>query len=64
MNGFPFSSSIAFSPSAFVAISTNAKPRERPLNLSATILADVTSPYGENASFRSCSVVSYGRLPT
>jgi hypothetical protein len=64
MNALPFNPSMAASPSVFDAISTNANPRERPLNLSATILTDVTSPNGENASLRSCSVVSYGRLPT
>ena len=58
MNALPFMPSMAASPSDFDDISTNAKPRERPLNLSATMLTEDTSPNGKNASFKSCSVVS------
>src|SRR5688572_24034461 len=50
--------------SAPADISTNAKPRDRPVSRSVTTWADSTAPNSPNASRRSSAVVPKGRLPT
>src|SRR5580704_9136299 len=60
----PFNSVTAFWASASEAISTNAKPRARPVALSRITLTVSTPPARLNSSRSSSSFVEYGRLPT
>src|SRR5262249_18110885 len=46
----PFNRLIACSASSFVDISTNPKPRERPVSRSVTTVADSTAPAAAEAS--------------
>src|SRR6266550_398421 len=55
---------IAFCASWSVAISTNAKPRARPVSRSRMTFTVETLPAFANSAVRSSSLVSYGRLPT
>src|SRR3972149_2782860 len=50
--------------SAPSSISTNPKPRDRPVSRSEITCARATVPYGENTSRRSSAVVLKGRFPT
>ena len=56
-NSAPFNSSMAFWPAASSGISTKPKPLDLLVSLSVMILAEETSPYSENKSFKSASVV-------
>jgi len=60
----PLSPAIARSASASVAISTNAKPRERPVSRSVMTRADVTTPNLANACMSPSFVVENERPPT
>src|SRR5204862_6806034 len=60
----PFSLLMACSASSGVAISTNPKPRERPVSRSVTTLADSTAPHAANASRRRSLEVEKERPPT
>lgn len=53
----PLSSSIAFWPSVSFCISTKPNPLDFPVYLSDMILAEETSPYPVNNSFKSASFV-------
>jgi hypothetical protein len=55
---------MALCASASDAISTNANPRDLPVNLSITIVAEATVPAWEKACFNESSVVLYGSPPT
>jgi hypothetical protein len=59
-----FSSSMAFCASSSFVISTNAKPRARPVAMSRMTRTESTGPTRPNNSSSSASPVSYGRLPT
>ena len=59
----PFSSAMAFCAS-LSGISTNPKPRERPVSRSVITAADCTSPIGLNISDNSWSFVLQGKFPT
>src|SRR5262245_65325798 len=58
----PFSAAIAASAPSL--ISTNPKPRDRPVSRSLMICVPTTVPCLENSTRRSSSVVPNGRLPT
>src|SRR4029077_6352416 len=60
----PLSCAMASLASWSLLISTNAKPRGRPVSRSVTTLASVTVPCCPKTSRSSSSVVSYERLPT
>src|SRR5437763_2523232 len=60
----PFSLLMACSASSGAAISTNPKPRERPVSRSVTTLADSTAPHAANASRRRSLEVEKERPPT
>src|SRR5262249_19172278 len=60
----PFSAWIALWASPPELISTNPKPRGRPVNLSVITLADSTVPCAANISCSWPSVTEYGRPPT
>ncbi len=60
----PFSAAIAFSPSSALAISTNPKPRERPVSRSVMIATRSTCPYASNNWRSSSSDVLKSRFPT
>ena len=60
----PFKAAVAFSASPAFVISTKAKPRERPVSRSVTMLTFSTAPCASNALRSSPSVVLWGRLPT
>src|SRR6185503_3061544 len=60
----PFSWSMACLASCSLPISTNAKPRGRPVSRSITILVSATVPHWLNTSRSSSSVVLNERLPT
>lgn len=47
-----------------LAISTNPKPRSRPVSRSVISLTDSTAPYALNRSRMFSSVALNGRLPT
>src|SRR6516162_7726733 len=55
---------MAFWASAFEAISTNPKPRERPVSRSVMTDADSHVPTSANSASRSALVVSKDRFPT
>jgi hypothetical protein len=55
---------MAAAASSGVAISTKAKPRERPVSLSSITEADSTVPTAEKASRSSSLVVRKERFPT
>src|SRR6266581_3978904 len=55
---------MAFCASWSLAISTNAKPRARPVSRSRMTFTVETLPAFANSAVRSSSLVSYGRLPT
>src|SRR2546428_691020 len=55
---------MACSASSGVAISTNPKPRDRPVSRSVTTLADSTAPAAEKASRRRSVEVENERPPT
>ena len=60
---YPVIPAMAFSASAS-SISTNPNPRDLPVNLSVTTLAEMTLPNSENLVERSASVTAQGRFPT
>ena len=60
----PLNSLAAFWASSSVDISTKAKPRDFPVNLSSIRLTELTTPAWEKYSWRSFSMVWYERLPT
>src|SRR6516162_2083020 len=60
----PFSATIALSASLALVISTNAKPRARPVSRSVMILIFSTAPCTSNAVRSSASVMLWGKLPT
>src|SRR5207245_10922770 len=60
----PFRRRMACSASAGVAISTNPKPRDRPVSRSVTTLADSTAPAAAKASRRRSVEVENERPPT
>src|SRR5437667_11928995 len=55
---------MAASPSSLVDISTNPKPRERPVSLSSTMLADSTVPACAKSCCNSSPEVWNERFPT
>src|SRR4029077_21056242 len=63
-SSLPLSAAIAFSASAESVISTKAKPRERPVSRSVTMLTCSMAPWGSNSARNSASVVLWGMLPT
>src|SRR5438105_8741256 len=63
-NSVPFKAAIALSASLALLISTNAKPRERPVSRSVTRLTFSTAPCASKTPRSSASVVLGGRLPT
>src|ERR1051326_8129679 len=60
----PWNVSMALLASSLEDISTNANPRDLPVNLSWITLVEVTLPACENRSDREFSVVSNDKLPT
>jgi hypothetical protein len=60
----PFKAAIAFSPSSLLAISTNPKPRDRPVSRSVMILTRSTCPYVSKSCRSSSSLVLKLRFPT
>src|SRR3990170_6071567 len=60
----PLTMLIAFCASAWVSISTKAKPLERPVSRSRTTVTVLTVPAVANMACSSSSVAVYGRLPT
>src|ERR1700685_696399 len=60
----PFNAVIAFSPSSLLAISTNPKPRDRPVSRSVIMLTRSTWPKGSKSCRNSSSAVLKLRLPT
>jgi hypothetical protein len=60
----PLSAAIARSASAESVISTNAKPRERPVSRSVTRLTRSTCPYGSKSERMEDSVAAKSKLPT
>src|SRR5579862_1793916 len=60
----PFNAVMAFSPSSLLAISTNPKPRERPVSRSVMMLTRSTCPYDSNICRSSSSLVLKLRFPT
>ena len=60
----PEKRAIAASPSAFELISTNPKPRERPVSRSVMMRQLSTVPTSENSAFKSDSFVWNERFPT
>src|SRR5215470_679319 len=60
----PLRRQMACSASSGVAISTNPKPRERPVSRSVTTLADSTPPTAANASRKRSLDVENDRPPT
>jgi hypothetical protein len=61
---FPFKAAMAFSPSSAFVISTNPKPRERPVSRSVMMLTRSTCPYASNNCRSSSSDVLKSRFPT
>jgi len=60
----PLSALIALSASSAVAISTNPKPRERPVSRSVITIAEFTGPNRANASRSPSLAVENERPPT
>ena len=60
----PFKALIARSASSPLVISTNAKPRDRPVSRSVTMLTRSTAPYSSNHERTEASVARKSRLPT
>src|SRR6185437_5285650 len=60
----PFRAAMAFSPSSSLVISTNPKPRERPVSRSVIIATRSTCPYCSNILRSSSSPVLKLRFPT
>src|ERR1019366_4181144 len=60
----PFRAAMARSASAESVISTNAKPRERPVSRSVTRLTRSTCPYGSKSERMEDSVAAKSKLPT
>jgi hypothetical protein len=60
----PFSEEIARSASSVVAISTNPKPRDRPVSRSVMTAAESTAPNRANAARRLSVEVEKERPPT
>src|ERR1017187_643539 len=60
----PLRAAIARSASAESVISTNAKPRERPVSRSVTRLTRSTCPYGSKSERMEDSVAAKSKLPT
>ena len=60
----PFRAVIAFSPSSLLAISTNPKPRERPVSRSVMMLTRSTCPKGSKICRSSSSFVLKLKFPT
>src|SRR5579864_1506616 len=60
----PLSAATALSAALASVISTNPKPRERPVSRSFTRVTFSTAPWGSNTLRSSASVVLWGRLPT
>jgi RNA recognition motif-containing protein len=60
----PFRLSMAFCASPLEPISTKPKPRDWPVNLSDTTLADSTVPCSEKISCSRSPVTEYGKPPT
>jgi hypothetical protein len=60
----PFKPAIAFSASPLSGISTNPKPRERPVARSVTTVTPSTLPKGSKSDRSSASVTLKEKLPT
>src|SRR5262249_11833759 len=60
----PLSAAIALSASLALVISTNPKPRERPVSRSVTSVIFSTAPCASKMFRNSASVVLWGRFPT
>jgi hypothetical protein len=60
----PFKAVMALSPSSAFAISTNPKPRDRPVSRSVKMLTRSTWPYASKARRNSSSLVLKSRFPT